>query len=221
MTSQGSLPALFTISRSPLLDFCDCVLPQIPKPAIVHSYILLIGFSEATSDKMSHSAPFRQRPNLHLALVQSTGSPRHSSHSTPLRTPSGTPASTPNGTPLGTTSYSPFPSAGPTRIPTPYSSSLSLPPRRPSKTRQKQFKWSSCKHLLCCRYLLLYFLVSALVIWVLNSGSNGLSRVKISASDLGRDYLLQRRMHNYQFYPAANPKIHVSSVKIDIRVSKY
>lgn len=34
--------------------------------------------------------------------------------------------------------------------------------------------------------------------------------VKLGASGLGRDFLHERRMHDYQFYPAANPKIHVS-----------
>ena len=34
--------------------------------------------------------------------------------------------------------------------------------------------------------------------------------VKLGASGLGKEFLHEKRMHDYQFYPAANPKIHVS-----------
>ena len=166
---------------------------------------------------MSHSAPFRQRPNLHLALAQSTGSPRQSSQSTQHRTPNATPVSTPNGTPLGpstpfaTTSYSPLRSAG-QKLPTPYGSSLSLPPRRLSRTRRGQRKWLAGKRPFASRSLLLLVLFTTLLVWLLFGGRKGLHNVKWSATNLGRDYLLQRRMQDYQFYPATNPKIHVSGM---------
>lgn len=158
---------------------------------------------------MSHSAPFRQRPNLHLALTQSTGSPRHGYPGTPVRTSSAnTPISTPGLTPLGTTSYSPIRSAG-AKTPTPFGSNLSLPPRRPTKHKHNSSKWFRAKRLATTRPILLFVVVTALMFWWFNGGGEEFDEVKLGATELGREFLRERRMQAFQFYPATNPRIHV------------
>ena len=59
------------------------------------------------------------------------------------------------------------------------------------------------------------------MIWLLHGGSRDLGVVRMSASDLGREFLLKRRMHEYQFYPATNPKIHVSHHMTLSKFGKY
>lgn len=53
-------------------------------------------------------------------------------------------------------------------------------------------------------------MIVALALWWFNGGSEEMNVVKLGASGLGKDFLHERRMHDYQFYPATNPKIHVS-----------
>ncbi|KAG8528740.1 uncharacterized protein KY384_006427 [Bacidia gigantensis] len=47
-----------------------------------------------------------------------------------------------------------------------------------------------------------------LTIWWFNGGRQELDEVKLNAAGLGKGLLTERRMHNYQFYPVTNPKIH-------------
>lgn len=51
-------------------------------------------------------------------------------------------------------------------------------------------------------------MIVALALWWFNGGSEEMNVVKLGASGLGKDFLHERRMHDYQFYPATNPKIH-------------
>ena len=54
----------------------------------------------------------------------------------------------------------------------------------------------------------------ALSLWWFNGGSEELDIVKLGTAGLGKEFLYERRMHNYQFYPATNPKIHVNLTEI-------
>ena len=158
---------------------------------------------------MSHPAPFRQRPNLHLALTQSTGSPRNGHPGTPIRTPiTNTPISTPGYTPLGTTAYSPIISAG-AKTPTPFGSNLSLPPRRSIRHKSSATKWPRLKRAVSGRPMLLLGVILALTLWWFNGGGKEFDEVKLGATEFGREFLRERRMQAYQFYPATNPRIHV------------
>lgn len=163
---------------------------------------------------MTDRPPFRQRPKLHLALTHMTGSPRGFYQSTPSSTPSTTPfrtpVRTPSGTPLATTSYSPLASAA-LKAPSPYGSPVSFRPRRKSNSYYGRNKRVPLKRLLSSKPACLLLMVAALALWWFNGGRKELDVVKISASDLGRDLLRERRMQDYQFFPATNPKIHVSS----------
>ena len=49
----------------------------------------------------------------------------------------------------------------------------------------------------------------ALTLWWFNGGSEELDVVKLSAAGLGKEFLKERRMGDFQFLPATNPKIHV------------
>ena len=55
-------------------------------------------------------------------------------------------------------------------------------------------------------------MVFALTLWWFNGGSEELDVVKLGAAGLRKELLNERRMHDYQFYPATNPKIHVCSL---------
>lgn len=54
----------------------------------------------------------------------------------------------------------------------------------------------------------------ALSLWWFNGGSGELDIVKRGTAGLGKEFLYERRMHNYQFYPATNPKIHVGLARV-------
>ena len=161
---------------------------------------------------MSQPQPFRQRPNLHLALTQLTGSPRHSSQFSPSSTPLTSRLPTPSGTPFGTTSYSPFRSAS-LKLPSQYNSTTHLAPRRPSYSSHEKPHLFRFRRLLASKPIWLLLMFAALVFWWLNGGSEELDEVKLSAKGLGKDFLRDRRMQDFQFYPATNPKIHASQVQ--------
>ena len=159
---------------------------------------------------MSQAPPFRQRPNLHLALTPLTGSPRRPNQSTPSTTPLGTPGRTP----LGTTAYSPFRSAG-VKAPAPYSSTPSPILRRPLHSSSDGYTWIRIKRYLFSRPTGLFLMVLALTILWFNGGREEIDAVKMSARGFGKDILQEKRMQDFQFYPATNPKIHVSLTQPD------
>ena len=154
--------------------------------------------------------PLRNRPNLRLALTDLTGSPRQSALSTPP--PSSrfiTPYPTPGDTPFAKTAYSPYYSAG-LKSPLVYGTPESFTPRRANRVCHCNYNGHRLKHLFASKPVWLFLMVVALVLWWFNGGSEEINVVKLGASSLGRDFLHERRMHDYQFYPATNPKIHVS-----------
>ena len=52
-------------------------------------------------------------------------------------------------------------------------------------------------------------MVTALALWWYHGGSDDINAVKLGASSLSKEFMRERRMHDYQFFPATNPKIHV------------
>ena len=159
---------------------------------------------------MSQHPPLRNRPNLHLALTQLNGSPRHHGQATPTTTSLSAPSRSPAETPFGKTAYSPFRSAG-LKPPTPYGGPISFAPRRSDRSLYGNYNWFRIKRAFASKPILLVLMVFALIIWWFNGGSAEIDVVKLSASGFGKEFLNERRMHDYQFYPATNPKIHVRS----------
>lgn len=157
--------------------------------------------------------PFRSRPNLRLALTDLTGSPRQSAQSTPPPTSRFiTPYPTPENTPFAKTAYSPYYSAG-LKAPAIYGtpeSFTSFTPRRASRSCYRNYNSYRFKRFFASKPAWLLLMVFALALWWINGGSEEINVVKFGASSLGKDFLQERRMHDYQFYPATNPKIHVS-----------
>ena len=165
---------------------------------------------------MSRIPPFRQRPNLHLALTPLTGSPRQYSSSTPTSR-SETPLPTPTGTPLANTSYSPFASNGhkPLRAHSftdanSYGTAMSFKPRPRELPFYSKYKWLQLRQILNSKVIWLLLMGVALLLWWFNGGSRKLDVVKLNAAGLGKEFLEGMKMQEYQFYPASNPKIHVS-----------
>ena len=157
---------------------------------------------------MSQVPPFRQRPNLHLALTQLSGSPRHPSQVTPSSTPLSTPVPTPGGTPFATTAYSPFLSGG-LKAPTSYSSTSSFAPRHSSQSNYGSYVWARIRYSLSSKPTWLFLMAVALMLWWFNGLSEELNVVKLNAAELGKGFMQERQMQDYQFFPASNPKIHV------------
>ncbi|CAF9923257.1 MAG: hypothetical protein ALECFALPRED_002342 [Alectoria fallacina] len=154
--------------------------------------------------------PLRNRPNLRLALTDLTGSPRQSAQSTPLPTSRFiTPYPTPGDTPFAKTAYSPYYSAG-LKAPTVYETPESFTPRHTSRSCYGNCNGYRFKSLFASKPVWLLLMVVALALWWFNGGSEEMSVVKLGASGLGKEFLHQRKMHDYQFYPASNPKIHIT-----------
>jgi hypothetical protein len=168
---------------------------------------------------MTQQPPLRNRPNLHLALTQFNGSPRQQGPGTPL--PSSclsTPYPSPAGTPYGKTSYSPY-SSGSLVPPTPslYGSSSSSAPGR-NYASYGDYNWFRVRRTFASKPVWLLLMIAALFVWWFNGGGEELDLMKLGASDLGKELLSERKMHNYQFYPASNPKIHVGFLhKVSVR----
>lgn len=153
--------------------------------------------------------PLRSRPNLHLALTDLTGSPRQSAQSTPPPTSRfTTPYPTPGDTPFAKTAYSPYYSAG-LIAPTLFETPESFTPRRKSRSCYRKYNGHHFKRLSASKPVWLLLMLLALALWWFNGGSEEINVVKLGASGLGKEYLLERRMHDHQFFPATNPKIHV------------
>lgn len=154
--------------------------------------------------------PLRNRPNLHLALTDLTGSPRQSAQSTPPPTSRFiTPYPTPGDTPFAKVTYSPYYSAG-LKTPAVYETPESFTPQRAKRLYHDNHKGYRFKRLFTSKPVWFLLMVFALALWWFNGGSEEINVVKLGASSLGKEFLHERRMHDYQFYPATNPKIHVS-----------
>ena len=153
--------------------------------------------------------PLRNRPNLHLVSTNLTGSPRQSAQSTPTPTSRFiTPYPTPGDTPLGRTAYSPSYSAG-LKASAIYESLEPFTPRRTNRPCYRRYDRYWLKRIITSRPFWLLLMVSAFALWWYHGGSDDISAVKLGASSLGKEFMRERRMHEYQFFPATNPKIHV------------
>ena len=166
---------------------------------------------------MSQAPPLRSRPNLHLGLSKLTGSPRHPNQSTPPATPFFNPYPSPGDTPFAKTAYSPFSSAG-LRAPHSYGSEDTTSPRVRGRPWYRNYARFRVRRVLASKPILLLSMLIALSFWWYNGGSGELDIVKRGTAGLGKEFLYERRMHNYQFYPATNPKIHVGPAEILYRM---
>ncbi len=158
----------------------------------------------SSSRAMAQTPPFRNRPNLYIALPRLTGSPRHPAYATPIS--SGT--STPNGTPFATTAYSPFRSAG-LNPPAPYHTSRDTTPDREKSRYFDGYSWFRTKRLLSSRPLWFLFALLVLSLWWFHRRLQAPDVVQWKAHHLGKQHASEGRTKKLQFFPATNPKIHV------------
>ena len=158
---------------------------------------------------MPHPTPLRNRPNFHLAFTKLNGSPRNIYQNTPPSSSSSLPYQSQPSTPFGKLPYSPVSSAK-LKPPTPYGGPVTFSPRRPGQYFRGNLNWFLVKRVLTSKPIWLVLFVAALTVWWFKWGSEELDIVKLGATHLGKGFLNERRMHDYQFYPATNPKIHVS-----------
>lgn len=154
--------------------------------------------------------PLRNRPNLHLVSTDLTGSPRQSALSTPTPTSRFiTPYPTPGDTPFARTAYSPYYSAG-LKAPAIYEIPEPLTPRRTNRSFYRKYHAYRFKNMFASKPVWFLLMVFALALWWFNGGSEEINAVKLGATSLDKKFVHERRMHDFQFYPATNPKIHVS-----------
>lgn len=154
---------------------------------------------------MAQTPPFRNRPNLHIALSRTTGSPRRSSYVTPASST----ATTPNGTPLATTAYSPFRSAS-LRPPTPYDRSANSTSRRGKVPLLDSHTRFRLRRMLSSRPLWLLVVLALLTFWWVQGGRRSRGIVRLDEKRLAMELASEGRTKGLQFFPATNPKIHVS-----------
>ena len=153
--------------------------------------------------------PLRNRPNLHLASTDLTGSPRQSAQSTPTLTSRFVTAyPTPGDSPCAKTVYSPYYSMG-LKAPAIYETPDSFASRRTKGSCYRNYNRYWFKGVFASKPAWLLLMVFVPALWWLNRGSNEINVVKLRASSLGKEFVRERRMHDYQFFPATNPKIHV------------
>ena len=159
---------------------------------------------------MASHRPSRTRsPHLRLALTPQTGSPYPHHSRTTISSQFSTPLATPTATRFARTTYSPFLSAN-LNAPSSYGSPVHFSPRRSNTaSRCGRIAWLRLKRSLGSRALWLLLLLVVLMIWWLNGGSDELDAVKLGAAGLGRDFFQKGVTRDMQFFPAANPKIHV------------
>ena len=161
---------------------------------------------------MSQTPPFRSRPNLHLSLsTPLIATASQTSHDVPIATSFS--ASRVRPFAASTTIYSPFRSAS-LRPPTPYGDSTHLSPKRshvPAFLRLGN-NWSRYRRVFNGRLLVLLLLLCGIMWWAGGGLEKELEIIRLGASEIG---LGDQRFHveitkDLQFFPAANPKIHVS-----------
>ncbi|KAI9675280.1 MAG: hypothetical protein M1817_001182 [Caeruleum heppii] len=143
---------------------------------------------------MSLTPPFRNRPNLHLALTAKTVSPalsRNSSSST---------------TPFNTTTYSPYRSAA-LKPPTPYKETARFLPRR-IRNRYGGHASHRARRIISSRALWFAVTVCGLLWWWIIAGREELEMARFQSSDLGKEIFGPEITRGLQFFPATNPKIH-------------
>lgn len=151
---------------------------------------------------MTQTPPFGGRSKLHLALTQLTGSPGHISQSS-----HGFNALT---TPVSHATYSPFRSAG-LAPPTPYGGPTHFTPRAQKSNRRDTYTWFRLGWVLSSKPIWFMLMLGTLVLWWFNGGRDEMELVRVGAAEFGRDFFQEQRTQGLQFFPAANPKIHVCS----------
>ncbi|KAI9823418.1 MAG: hypothetical protein M1832_002428 [Thelocarpon impressellum] len=143
---------------------------------------------------MARTPPFRNRPNLRLALTSVASSPTVSRYGSPTLTP------------LGSTSYSPLRSAN-LAPPTPYGGPVQFAPKSSRAARGRHYA-SVIRRVLSRRILWLAIVVASLIWWWGNGGRNELESVRLASGAFGKDIFGPDITKGRQFYPASNPKVH-------------
>lgn len=159
---------------------------------------------------MSQTPSPRHRPNFHLSLTPLLGTPNQIYHATP---PAHTPFSTPHASSFGLTNYSPFRSAG-LRPPTPYGGSVQFTPRSQRKANSVYGSYTlfRLKRIFTSRALVLLIVVVVGFFWWWRAGLGSETKIiKVGRSGfgLGSQLFEVEATKELQFFPAANPKIHV------------
>ena len=159
---------------------------------------------------MAQTPPFRSRPNLHLTLSPLSGTSSPSAH--------GTAVPTPFFTPPATTTYSPFRSAG-LKPPTPYGSAaqFTLPAsKQATNPSYGNYTLYRLKRLLTCRAFFYLLIVVGLISWWNNGWKEELDIVRVGVNELrfGNQRFEGEATKDLQFFPAANPKIHVRQSRL-------
>jgi hypothetical protein len=143
--------------------------------------------------------PSRTRPGLHLMLPPISPSPTSSSSR-------GSPVLVPFA-PFGATNYSPFRSAG-LRPPSPFGGPVLFSPHQ----QASGYRW--CRARRCLGSRILWFMVAflGLLIWWGRGGGRGdWQMVRVKSSDSKTAKFGSEVTKDLQFFPAGNPKIHVST----------
>jgi len=159
---------------------------------------------------MSRTPSPRHRPNFHLSLTPLLGTPNQIYQATP---PGQTPFSTPHVSPFGLTTYSPFRSAG-LRPPTPYGGSVQFTPKPQRKANSVYGSYTlfRLKRICTSRALVLLIVVVVGFFWWWRAGlGSEIKVVKVGRTGfgLGSQLVEPEATKDLQFFPAANPKIHV------------
>ena len=160
---------------------------------------------------MAQTPSPRHRPNLHLSLTPLLGNPNQTYQSAPGHTP----YSTPQVNPLVATTYSPFRSAG-LKPPTPYGGSVRFFPRpNESSFAYGNYAWFCFRRLCTGRTSVLIVVLIGLLWWWRAGLSNDLQLVKLGVNDfrLVTQLFEAEDTKDLQFFPAVNPKIHVSHLR--------
>lgn len=154
---------------------------------------------------MAQTPPFRNRPKLHIALSRPTGSPRNFGY----QTPASSAPTTPNGTPFATTAYSPFRSAG-LKPPTPYEGTINFKSKRGKEHYMDSYTKFRLKRMFTSRPLWLLVILAMMTFWWFQGTSRNDNIVRLDEKRLSKDLSSDGRTKGLQFFPATNPKIHVS-----------
>lgn len=154
---------------------------------------------------MTQTPPLGGRSKLPMPLTQLTGSPGELSKSAKNFSAFSVSGAKAN--------YSPFRSAG-LQPPKPYVRSMQFTPRRAPKSRDYgTYTNLRLGYILSSRPLWFLLLFGALMMWWFHGGRDEMDLVRDGASKLSREFFSEERTRGLQFFPATNPKIHVSHVQ--------
>lgn len=155
---------------------------------------------------MDHTPPSRGRPKLQLRLTTTPSSPfLHRSNSSA-------------GTPLGTTTYSPFRSAS-LKAPTAHKGDMRFVPKRTGGQYVYRML-QQARRLLLSRLLWIVLALSMLVLWWWMGEGHDLRVPVFGPAEFGHGLHYPRVASSMHFFPASNPKIHVSCVLPFLKILK-